>query len=126
MSNGRVVAVVDDDELDRTLTANAIEDQGYEVVEAAAPEELDPSLGTFFAIVMDVKIADRRFGGIEYVIDRRRTGRLPPSTIVIFVSNFPSNTEFEKQLEQARPNHFFSKPIEYTQIHKILRRGAAA
>lgn len=85
------IAVVDDDFTARTLIAEYIEDEGYEVIKGETPEELTPRISEVSVIVMDVMIGQDRTKGLQYVRDN--AVKITKDKLVIFVSNFGQKHE---------------------------------
>lgn len=85
------IAVVDDDFTARTLIAEFLEDEGYQVIKGETPEELTPRISEVGVIVMDVMIGQDRTKGLQYVRDNAEN--ITKDKLVIFVSNFGQKHE---------------------------------
>ncbi len=81
------IAVVDDDFTALTLISDYLEDEGYEVVEASNPDELQ-EIESFSVVIMDVMIGSDRIKGIRYIRDMAAKNRITSDKLVIFITNF--------------------------------------
>jgi DNA-binding response OmpR family regulator len=116
------IAVVDDDYTTRTLISEFLEDVGYVTKVEKSPAQLQ-SIEGYDAVVMDVRIGNDRYAGIDYVLEQRRTGKLGLGTPVIFISNFGRGTaEIEGRLQKVGSYEWLNKPIEFTELDQTLRR----
>jgi DNA-binding response OmpR family regulator len=81
------IAVVDDDYTALTIISDYLKDEGYDVVKAFDPDELQ-DVESFDVIIMDVMIAPDRTKGIRYIRDLAKKKVITRDKLVIFITNF--------------------------------------
>ncbi|HSL42268.1 MAG TPA: response regulator [Anaerolineales bacterium] len=122
------ISVVDDDFTALTLISDYLEDEGYEVVKASNPDELE-NIETFNAVIMDVMIGSDRTKGIRYILELAKKKSITPDKLVIFITNFGREKEEIKNLLDEVGEHikfeFFDKsfdPAFYETLRETIER----
>lgn len=86
------IAVVDDDYTALTIISDYLKDEGYDVVNAFDPDELQ-DVESFDVIIMDVMISPDRTKGIRYIRDLAMKKVITRDKLVIFITNFGRERE---------------------------------
>lgn len=116
------VLVVDDDERIREVMVEALATRQRDVLAAASGEE---ALEIVKKTSVDLVLLDLQMPGLDGVETFRELQRLRPGVPVVIVTGYPDSALMAQALEIG-PFTMISKPVDYTQIRKIVDRIAGA
>lgn len=119
------VAVVEDDYAYRTMLSEFLEDQGYEVIKADAPEKLK-GFDDCDAFIMDVSIPPDRMAGINFICKIQIEAKIRSDAMVVFISNFGRDSqEIEDRLARVTRYEWLDKPVNLVTLAKLLKQKLA-
>ena len=109
-----LVLVVDDNEANRLLAQDALQDEGYEVILASGGEE---ALDSFARREPDCVLLDVRMPGVDGIATCERIRALPAgrATPVIFLTALRDVDTFERAVA-AGGDDFLTKPIQTAEL----------
>lgn len=118
--------LVDDFHTHRQLTADFLEDAGYEVKAFGCLEDIRDEVRECEIMIMDVHLGnDKPFGGIDYVIEQIQTGVINPFQMtIIFKTMWSRDVLPEDRLGKIQRYDWWdgSEGLEFTELRTILRR----
>ena len=119
LNPGKRVLVVDDQKINREVTAEMVRQGGYEpVVAASGGEALDLLQDEHFdAVLMDLHMPG--MGG-EEAIRRIRAGEAGQSGIPIYVVSADATVETRSRVQSLDVEGYFSKPVELNALVSAL------
>ena len=116
------IVVVDDDYTARTIIADFLEDEGYDVISVENPENIGVHIADCSVIIMDVMIESDRFAGLDYILEQQKNQKIGLSTSIIFISNFGyDRPEMQSRLQKVGKYTQLDKPVEMTELRQILK-----
>ena len=125
LNGDKRVLVVDDQQVNRDVTAEMVRQGGYEpVVAASGGEALDLLQGEHFdAVLMDLHMPG--MGG-EEAIQRIRAGETGQSGIPIYVVSADATVETRSRVQSLDVEGYFSKPVELQALVAALNDLSSA
>src|SRR5579872_6210225 len=110
----QTILVVDDNDANRSLAQNTLEDEGYRVILASAGEE---ALAIFAKEAVDCVLLDVRMPGLDgfAVCERLRAAPRGAETPVVFLTALRDVDTFDHAL-RAGGDDFLTKPVRPTEL----------
>jgi len=120
--DARLVLVVDDDELNRSLVASVLERWGYRVLTAAHGEE---GLSIWRQQPVDIVITDAlmpKLDGRELSLRIKSSERGESTKVILMTSLFTKLQHRAEAFRTFRVDEFLVKPIKFTELASALKR----
>jgi len=123
--------LADDDSTTRTIIADYLEDDGYEVYKFSSPDDIGEIIKECSIIFMDVRFGrDRPAAGLEYLITNIKNGDLPvdTTTIVLYTRWGHQHTDVKerrKTLAELGVKYLWidiQSGVELIKFREIVRR----
>lgn len=119
--NARLVLVVDDDELNRSLVASVLERWGYRVLTAAHGEE---ALSLWLQQSIDIVITDAlmpKMDGRELSLRIKSSDRGASTKVILMTSLFTKLQHRSEAFKTFRIDEFLVKPIKFAELAAALK-----
>jgi DNA-binding NtrC family response regulator len=113
------VLLVEDDQTQRELLTELLEEEGFKVVSASSAER---ALDLFRRESFDVVITDVRLGGMGGLELLKKLKELEPSVEVIVITAFSSVDDAVKAIKMGA-FHYITKPFEPEVLINLLRKA---
>jgi CheY-like chemotaxis protein len=121
-ADARLVLVVDDDELNRSLVASVCERWGYRVLTAAHGEE---ALSIWAQQPVDIVITDAlmpKMDGRELSLRIKSSERAESTKVILMTSLFTKLQHRAEAFKTFRVDEFLVKPIKFPELAAALKR----
>lgn len=121
-SHSRLVLVVDDEELNRSMVASVLEAWGYRVLTAADGEE---GWATFEANPVDVVITDAlmpKIDGRELSLRIKNSARGATTKVILMTSLYTKFQHRTEAYKTFRVDEYLLKPLKFPELAAALQR----
>lgn len=113
MPEGFSALIVDDDEAQRDLLKEMMEQDGYRATTARGGEE---ALSLAAREAFDILVVDLRLQGMDGIELVQRVREIQPYVAAIVFSGHGSQDQVAKAFREGRVNHFLGKPFQADQL----------